>query len=653
MSNSGIYGNSAQSRHKLIHLDGGEDEFNENDVIRLKTLKASKIYATNLTIEPASSNLSIWTDTYNSTTIESAANRSNYGLLEINGMFLTFGGEIPPYTIGSVGTVSNKIYYSTDNTVTWTVYAGTTTWSARTEFVFFKYNGKLWLIGGWNGSSYYGEIWTSTNGFDWVLEKSDANLAVRSALFVKFNGLLWIIGGIRTAGTGKEIYTSSDGINWVLRTSSGFAISISGCQNIGIYNNQLIIASVGNNTFYKSSDGLTWTTRPYNNTVTVNAPIVTYNGELYLIGGYNSSTPTTITTIYKYDFTNDLWISWTDINHARTNHRVLRYENNVYVIGGRFIDSSSTAIGSIERTSNNINGSVSITSSTASSSTTTGALIVNGGIGSSGGINAGGNCSANGSLTANGGSLISTKTTNQLIIGNITINGISGPGRIITIPNAFQDCNILTNSIISPVISGNSRPSVSGGTNPQSYEIRAFSSTALSSDDGYLRIRAGGGTNGTSASCIDISGSSGTLDMDKNIVFFTGGTERGRFDSTGLNITQLGLPTGSFTSTLSGALTGTVPLVYQIIGNTVILKIGPINATATSTGGLNGTIPNVINPSAAIRLPFAIMINTTPTLCIIVITTGSFGISVGNGGNFISGQNIGSVGFNYYVTYMI
>lgn len=102
---------------------------------------------------------------------------------------------------------------------------------------------------------------------------------------------------------------------------------------------------------------------------------------------------------------------------------------------------------------------------------------------------------------------------------------------------------------------GNStnRPSLNS-SNIGNYEIRGVGSISGSAqndlaDDGFLRLSAGGGTNASSQSSIDISGFSTVADMSNNIVMRTNGTERLRIDNSGnvnvtgkLNVTD---PTGN------------------------------------------------------------------------------------------------------------
>lgn len=70
------------------------------------------------------------------------------------------------------------------------------------------------------------------------------------------------------------------------------------------------------------------------------------------------------------------------------------------------------------------------------------------------------------------------------------------------------------------------------------YEIRGVgggggATQADGGDDGFLRLSAGGGTNATTQSSIDLSGYSNIADMLNNIVMRTAGVERLRIDNSG------------------------------------------------------------------------------------------------------------------------
>ena len=109
---------------------------------------------------------------------------------------------------------------------------------------------------------------------------------------------------------------------------------------------------------------------------------------------------------------------------------------------------------------------------------------------------------------------------------------------------------------------GNStnRPSLNTST-IGNYELRGVGSITGNAqndtaDDGFLRLSAGGGTNVSSQSSIDISGFSTVADMSNTIVMRTGGTERLRIDPSGnVNITgklNISDPSGNVVKKVAG-----------------------------------------------------------------------------------------------------
>jgi hypothetical protein len=83
---------------------------------------------------------------------------------------------------------------------------------------------------------------------------------------------------------------------------------------------------------------------------------------------------------------------------------------------------------------------------------------------------------------------------------------------------------------------GDTRPAVTTGANTPTYEIRGVgggSGSNVTSDDGFLRLRAGGGSATACSSHIDLSGYNTNGDMDRNITFTTYDAERMRIDING------------------------------------------------------------------------------------------------------------------------
>jgi hypothetical protein len=103
-------------------------------------------------------------------------------------------------------------------------------------------------------------------------------------------------------------------------------------------------------------------------------------------------------------------------------------------------------------------------------------------------------------------------------------------------------------SLISGLSNTSSRPAITESTLPNG-EIRAYNGANSLMDDGFVRISAGGGTNGSVKSYIELSGYSTIPDMDRNIVIGTSGNERLRIDKNG----NIGIGTTNPTSKLTVA----------------------------------------------------------------------------------------------------
>ncbi|CAL1518595.1 hypothetical protein [Chitinophaga sp. MM2321] len=135
-------------------------------------------------------------------------------------------------------------------------------------------------------------------------------------------------------------------------------------------------------------------------------------------------------------------------------------------------------------------------------------------------------------VTTNG-----NKTTNRIVLG-ATDDGFSK----LQVTGGVSINSGLTNT--------SNRPAIVNGT---SNEIRGQSATSYYSDDGFLRLSAGGGTGGNTKSYIDLSGYSTIPDMHRNIVFGTFGTERVRINSAG-NV-GIGTPNPQSLLAVAGTIT--------------------------------------------------------------------------------------------------
>ena len=141
------------------------------------------------------------------------------------------------------------------------------------------------------------------------------------------------------------------------------------------------------------------------------------------------------------------------------------------------------------------------------------------------------------------------------------------------------------------------------------YEIRGVGSGGSGTvqndggDDGFLRVSAGGGTNASAQTSIDLSGFSNVPDMSNNIVMRTGGTERLRIDPSGnVNITgklNIGDPTGNVSTKLVGRVTAGTFLTFDNLRFSVTTSEPRGLSIATVFGTVNLYVEARYNNGAA------------------------------------------------------
>ncbi len=117
----------------------------------------------------------------------------------------------------------------------WTKVTDTATFPGRDGAGALVFDGKMWLIGGWNPrdkqtnpihSDCNNEVWCSTDGANWTRVKDNTHRddtfdpssdweARHTAGYVVFQGQMWIIGGDPLLGHYQyDVWRSRDGVRW-------------------------------------------------------------------------------------------------------------------------------------------------------------------------------------------------------------------------------------------------------------------------------------------------------------------------------------------------------------------------------------------------------------------------------------------------------
>lgn len=244
--------------------------------------------------------------------------------------------------------------------------------ASRTHHALASYNDRLWVFGGrhYNGvdengvadNTFFGDVWSSPDGVNWVLETDTADFGPRAGHDVlEFNGKLYLFSGWQPAEEGNgsfravDIWSSDNGVDWErlpVTVSGSDSVRMSWGSQVVIFDGKLWMTSVSGlyedvkNPVWSSSDGSHW------NLETENAPfgprnLVTFyaNDEyLFVLGGDGA----------PFDRTpkSDVWRSADGINWELVSEnggyeeayptygvmgkstRVMRYGELFYLMGG-------------------------------------------------------------------------------------------------------------------------------------------------------------------------------------------------------------------------------------------------------------------------------------------------------------------------------
>jgi hypothetical protein len=196
----------------------------------------------------------------------------------------------------------------------WEVVAATSDLPPRVFYGAVVHHDKIWLLGGFDGRSYYNDVWNTADGVHWTRVAEHAAWTPRNVdMTAVFRDRIWVIGGGLIDGTPelntnskREVWSSGDGVQWVKHPDrSGDAWG----GTPVVYADQLwLIAANRNSTFapalLATADGSTWReeSAPW---APRGAPAVwVFNQRLYMAGGkYSVMENGSPRFIYR----NDVW----------------------------------------------------------------------------------------------------------------------------------------------------------------------------------------------------------------------------------------------------------------------------------------------------------------------------------------------------------
>jgi len=240
---------------------------------------------------------------------------------------------------GYNGSIRYNDVWSSEDGVTWVEETSSANWSARDHASLVVFGNKMWIMGGYNGG-YLNDVWSSEDGVTWVEETASAGWSdrYRTALIV-FDNKMWIMGGNNGATYYNDVWTSEDGVIWAEETASAnWSDRRSLCSVV--FNNKMWImggynGSIRYNDVWSSSDGANWVeeTSSANWSDRDDASLIVFNNKMWIMGGNNGAT-----------YYNDVWTSedgviWAEETasanwSARDDTPLVAFNNKIWIMGG-------------------------------------------------------------------------------------------------------------------------------------------------------------------------------------------------------------------------------------------------------------------------------------------------------------------------------
>ena len=245
--------------------------------------------------------------------------------------------DIKMWVIGGFdGSTKNDVWYSSDG-VTWTQATASAAFSARYDHTSVVFDNKMWVIGGYDGGN-KNDVWYSSDGINWTQATASAAFSGRKwHTSVVFDNKMWVIGG--NDGSFKDdVWFSSDGVNWTEAAPYPSFSARYRHTSIVFDNKMWVIGGFINyqrtNDVWYSSDGVSWwgqATASAAFSTRYDHTSVVFDNKMWVIGGVDGS------------IKSDVWyssdgVNWTEVTasafSARTDFTSVTFDSKMWVIGG-------------------------------------------------------------------------------------------------------------------------------------------------------------------------------------------------------------------------------------------------------------------------------------------------------------------------------
>ena len=144
--------------------------------------------------------------------------RNSHQALSHNGRMYVLGGE------DDNGDEINDVWSSVDGKI-WVEETAAADWSARKYHQAVSHNGRLYVLGGEDhDDNETNDVWSSADGGkNWRQEKANNSVGWSARSYhqaLSLNGRLYVLGGYDGNNTYNDVWSSADGKSWILETGN-------------------------------------------------------------------------------------------------------------------------------------------------------------------------------------------------------------------------------------------------------------------------------------------------------------------------------------------------------------------------------------------------------------------------------------------------
>ena len=274
--------------------------------------------------------------------------------------------------------------------------SGNLKWTARTGHTSVVFDGKIWVMGGYDGS-YLNDVWSSADGVNWTESTLPVNAAKKTAgtgknwwmarydhTSVVFNNKIWVLGGSDDTKTLSDVWNSEDGETWeelmppndrdgnpVAKSTSGNNKNwwtARGRHTSVVFNPDggagekiWVMGGLGNDSYHSdvwsSTDGSIWIEEDAQSQSGASNMYRSKSHRYYHASAVFDNKIWIIEGLILNVATNSVWSStngrvWTrgnDLPNIAVRHRMVKYKGRIWIVGGgqinSFLSSNNPATG--------------------------------------------------------------------------------------------------------------------------------------------------------------------------------------------------------------------------------------------------------------------------------------------------------------------